>query len=757
MTVIGNIFALWVLILLIYYRAATLAIPVTLILGVCYCLLSRSSRKAFYLYPGSLLLSIGYFLVLTGIRGYSSYLLFSIPLIGLLFGLGIYFQRRQKEFSSPLMAIGHLNVIFLTGLLFFHQSTVNNTLVVFSTLVYALIYLVLTKFRRCSDYLFGTASFLSVAYYFVLAGPSFITPENHLPYFTLFSLVLFLLGGLVQKKKDLATAGPIYVAAIIVPLLSGGISLSRGDLNPARASLITGAIVYVAMLILFKKEVFIYLLTLTLGLLLYSFLEAFRSKFTQQLVVYFLYFLIFLGIFFFMPYLRRLWKDKRPPIILNIVNWKGVLFYSIPVMGLVILFLAFYFLKISGTPGFCGTCHYMKPYVETWAVSTHKTVRCVECHYAPGFDSEVKGKIAGLIQLEKYLSNLYGGKPRAEISDKSCLRKACHRGMDFNRVAIYKKNIKFRHNPHMTRLVRGVRLRCTSCHSHVVKGEHFTVSDTVCFVCHFKGRGNNGVALGSCYLCHGPPKGIVVHEGEKFNHTEFLAGRKKVRCVDCHILVTEGDGGVPRERCLSCHEESKKYTDYKFMHEIHVTKHKVECFECHTEIRHGLTRIIEEPALNCNKCHGKRHSVPEKMYRGTSGKGLPDSPASMFLANVVCEACHKYKTKLIDVGDITYQVKEARGQACDDCHGKGYGQIAKAWQGETKNSLKELKPLLQEVRQKLDSLKGKMEGTEFRKVEKLFQRAQSNYDFVVADRSYGVHNINYTTALLDKVKEDLEK
>jgi len=293
-TVIGNIFALWALILLSYYKAINLAIPITLILGICYCLLSRSSRKAFYLYPGSLLLSIGYFLALTGVRGYSSYLLLSIPLIGLLFGLGIYFQPRRKEFSPPLMAVGHLNVIFLTGLLFFHQSTVNNALTVFSILVYALIYLILTKFRRRSDYLFGTAFFLSVAYYFVLAGQRFITPENHLQYFTLFSLVLVLFAGLVQKKKGLTTAAPFYVVAVIIPLLSSGISLFRGNLSPARISLITGAIVYVALLVLFKKEVFIYLITLTLGLLLYSFLAAFQSKFTQQLVVYFLYFLIFL-------------------------------------------------------------------------------------------------------------------------------------------------------------------------------------------------------------------------------------------------------------------------------------------------------------------------------------------------------------------------------------------------------------------------------------------------------------------------------
>jgi len=128
----------------------------------------------------------------------------------------------------------------------------------------------------------------------------------------------------------------------------------------------------------------------------------------------------------------------------------------------------------------------------------------------------------------------------------------------------------------------------------------------------------------------------------------------------------------------------------------------------------------------------------------------------MFLTNVVCEGCHKYETKLVDIGDIAYQVKEAKGQACDDCHGEGYAQIAKEWQEGTRESLKELASLLLEVRQKLDSLKGKMEETKLREAENLFQRAQSNYNFVAADRSYGVHNINYTTELLDKVKEEFK-
>jgi cytochrome c nitrite reductase small subunit len=64
-----------------------------------------------------------------------------------------------------------------------------------------------------------------------------------------------------------------------------------------------------------------------------------------------------------------------------------------------ILLLLFASAEYTSRPKFCTTCHYMKPFYESWATSTHKDVPCVKCHYAPGFKSVIETKTVGLVVL----------------------------------------------------------------------------------------------------------------------------------------------------------------------------------------------------------------------------------------------------------------------------------------------------------------------------------------------------------------------
>ena len=47
---------------------------------------------------------------------------------------------------------------------------------------------------------------------------------------------------------------------------------------------------------------------------------------------------------------------------------------------------------MSETPFFCGMCHNMKVYVDSWKSSSHRQVDCIECHYKPGLANHLKGK-----------------------------------------------------------------------------------------------------------------------------------------------------------------------------------------------------------------------------------------------------------------------------------------------------------------------------------------------------------------------------
>ena len=83
-----------------------------------------------------------------------------------------------------------------------------------------------------------------------------------------------------------------------------------------------------------------------------------------------------------------------------------------------------------GKPEFCGSCHIMIPYYQSWSHDLHgKKVgtRCVDCHYAPGERFTFHAKFKGLSQLTSYFSGRAGAaRPRAHVNDLSCLTAPCH-------------------------------------------------------------------------------------------------------------------------------------------------------------------------------------------------------------------------------------------------------------------------------------------------------------------------------------------
>jgi hypothetical protein len=166
------------------------------------------------------------------------------------------------------------------------------------------------------------------------------------------------------------------------------------------------------------------------------------------------------------------------------------------------------FLEWTTRPEFCSSCHIMEPYVKSWAESGHKNVGCVQCHYEPGILETAEGKFKAINQVVKYVTSTEGTKPWAEVSDNSCMRSGCHSTRLLEGMVEYKlgrTSIAFDHAPHLLEMRRSKKLRCTSCHSQIVQGEHLTVTTTTCLLCHFKGA-EEDPKLSDCRTCHVPPK-----------------------------------------------------------------------------------------------------------------------------------------------------------------------------------------------------------------------------------------------------------
>ena len=250
---------------------------------------------------------------------------------------------------------------------------------------------------------------------------------------------------------------------------------------------------------------------------------------------------------------------------------------------LFVLFAVFSIASILYTdrPEFCATCHIMKPYYKSWKESSHNRVNCLKCHHEPGIKAEVGGKITGLVQVAQYLTGRYSNKPKAEISDASCLRGGCHKKEKLTAKTVeFGNTIEFPHKIHLENPGKNIRLRCTSCHRQLTNEEHMKVDTNTCFVCHFKNVDENKLS-GQCLNCHKKIK-------TSGDHKEYTEGGAS--CSECHDQAKSGNGEVRSQVCYFCHADKGKIGkigDRALLHKTHIYKNNVDCVSCHDFIKHN--------------------------------------------------------------------------------------------------------------------------------------------------------------------------
>lgn len=407
-------------------------------------------------------------------------------------------------------------------------------------------------------------------------------------------------------------------------------------------------------------------------------------------------------------------------------------------------------MQVSSTPDFCGSCHLMKPYYESWKNSKHNEIACVECHISPGITAELRKKYEALSMVVKYFTGTYSTNPWAEVDDAACLR--CHERRLLDGREVF-HGVLFDHTPHLTESRRGLRLRCTSCHSQIVQGSHIAVTSTTCALCHFKGQPVNA-GPGRCLLCHQVPEKVTSAEGVTFDHSQVA--RLDMQCSLCHGGVVRGAGNVPRERCVTCHNEPSRLArleDTDFLHRMHVSEHKVDCMNCHLEIEHG--KPVQPGAhataagQECQTCHGSGHSPQQDLYTGIGGRGVPRMPSPMFSAGVTCQGCHNAEfstpaaaASAAAAGPLGTHTVRASAVSCMSCHGPEYARIYESWKAA-------LAPRTSALRAQLDQTAPTMGVTP----PAAWEDARHNY--LLVERGRGVHNVNFALALLSKSHEQM--
>lgn len=410
--------------------------------------------------------------------------------------------------------------------------------------------------------------------------------------------------------------------------------------------------------------------------------------------------------------------------------------------------------EYSTSPGFCRSCHIMEPYYQAWETSKHNFVKCVDCHYPPGAQDALWVKYQSIAQVAKFFTRTYSSKPFAEVEDASCLRSNCHAARLLEGELTYKGFVRFNHEAHLSERRAGKKLRCTSCHSQIVVGTHMVVTETTCFLCHFKGRrtAREIQPLAGCGTCHTAPDRPIRVGDVVYNHKDFV-GARQVACQNCHQDVIQGEGRAPKDRCFDCHnkpEHLDRYKETRWLHDWHVSGKNIECSRCHEPIVHKLQKVAGHKPLDvsCETCHQAKHDIQRLLYMGMGGRGVPVLESPMFSARVDCVGCHiRPKTQ-----HETETLFTATEDACVKCHGEAYRGMLAEWKAAIQKGLGEFRPKVEEAAAALRKAEPNPNTAEARR---LFEQAEHNFKMVTAGNP--VHNIYFAARLLAAANDQIDE
>jgi nitrate/TMAO reductase-like tetraheme cytochrome c subunit len=286
-------------------------------------------------------------------------------------------------------------------------------------------------------------------------------------------------------------------------------------------------------------------------------------------------------------------------------NWTRV---AIVVGVLVVLFIggSAVAARFTESNRFCGSdCHEMWPYRDTWAISTHKTANCVQCHIPPGPFNFLKTKLAASREIWVHFT----GQVKApilvtrHIPNSACDRSGCHTSAQTSKTLTLgtPAPATFKHGSpgHASQL-------CIACHASLVHtgapGVSAPPANSMpsCFMCHKNGTSNctychtaPHVNRGPCQNCHSMFAWVG---GKNFAHPQPLQGaHAALNCTQCH---TQGTAIKP-DGCVNCHGDHHSGLPH--------------CVDCH-QITGWIPSTFVHPQegehvprgevpLPCNACH----------------------------------------------------------------------------------------------------------------------------------------------------------
>jgi len=125
--------------------------------------------------------------------------------------------------------------------------------------------------------------------------------------------------------------------------------------------------------------------------------------------------------------------------------------------------------KITGSTGFCKSCHEMKPQFDEIQASKHRSSACVECHLKPGLIGTIQTKLSALPELIVHLGGIEAEEIEAKKRVPNVLCIKCH---DYPPIVYLGADLAYDLKKH----VEAGDVYCSECH---MRKDHFIKSKPV--------------------------------------------------------------------------------------------------------------------------------------------------------------------------------------------------------------------------------------------------------------------------------------
>ena len=204
-------------------------------------------------------------------------------------------------------------------------------------------------------------------------------------------------------------------------------------------------------------------------------------------------------------------------------------------------------IPLTNHPKFCASCHTIKPAYESWAMSTHREVTCVDCHVRPGLHGFIEDKV--LAGLEDVAITIFGTPTephnlQSTVYSEVCI--SCHRAvLRVSEVSsrdlpkpVKDVGLIMSHRKHMHAFAERKKGEgCTTCHARVVHSSPIKGYPIII------------------------PRGHVSLDDQR--HEPDLPKDSKLwqstmaDCLRCHDGKATHGGKVISKRCETCHLPDK--------------------------------------------------------------------------------------------------------------------------------------------------------------------------------------------------------